>query len=126
MIARAHQDELTVWVGVGDARFAEEAAVRRAAEGDQQFAIGPADNRRKGAVKLFVLIDNEVLEFAHAGRSWLQGRFAVRLSGGEEKDNENEKMAAHFLLMAVATREGKEKGAAEIKQKNKRQKNEDD
>src|SRR2546421_8384600 len=65
-IARSHQHEITVRVGMSSAVFAKYAAFGRAAKSDYQLSVRAADNRRKSAVKLGILADDQVLQFVNA------------------------------------------------------------
>ena len=57
-------------------------AFRRPAEGNQQFAVRPADNRWKSAKKVFILVDDDVVQFLHAvlRRKWRRNSRAWAMS----------------------------------------------
>src|SRR5688572_31740111 len=59
----SHQHKIAVGIGVTVAFFTERPAIGRTAESNQQLAVGPANYRRKGAVELVVLIDDQFCEF---------------------------------------------------------------
>ena len=68
-VFRADRYEITIWVGVAGALFTQEPPFGSTPEGYQQFAIGPAYDRRKCGMKLVVFIDDDVFHLRDA--RWL-------------------------------------------------------
>lgn len=90
-VARAHENEVTVGVGVRVGFFTEQFAVRRAAKRGDQFAVRPPYDRRKGTVKFLVLVDDNVFDLANGGRRLrggfgLRGRRCEKADGREQED----------------------------------------
>jgi len=63
IVVGANQDEITVGIGMAGARFAESAAFRSSAEGDQELTTGTANEGREGAVEFVIVVNDNVVEF---------------------------------------------------------------
>jgi hypothetical protein len=50
----SHQHKITVRIGVTVPVFSERLSIGCAAKGNEQLAVGPANDRRKGTVELVV------------------------------------------------------------------------
>ena len=83
-IARAQEHELAVGIDVVVAGLAKHFAVGGAAERKEEFAVGPADHRRKRGVKTWVFVDDDVFDFL--GRGVRRGGAEKRGAGEGERE----------------------------------------